>query len=355
MLAGVAALLSGMYAGLVRMGWMLPGLGPGLAALHGPLMVCGFVGTLVCVERTVGMRQRVAILIPILAALGMIGILAGVPAPWPAVIVSLASAGLIVAYATAMRLHGGVPLTVMALGGVAWLVGNLHWLAGVALHLPVGWWMGFLVLTVAGERLELSRMANPPPSARRLFTACVVLFCGGLTAGSVFPGHGHIPVGIALAALALWLFRFDIARRTIRSTGLPRFVAASLLSGYAWLLLGGAVMAGTGGVASGMTWDIIVHSVFVGFVFSMIFGHAPIIFPAVLGVPVHYRPLLYAPLALLHLSLIVRVAGDLAGNPVVRRAGGLLDAAAIILYLAMILGSALAGRGRAADETSARG
>ncbi|MDP6460624.1 MAG: hypothetical protein QGH59_02515, partial [Gemmatimonadota bacterium] len=148
---------------------------------------------------------------------------------------------------------------------------------------------------------------------------------------------------------------FDIARRTIRSTGLPRFVAASLLSGYAWLLLGGAVMAGTGGVASGMTWDIIVHSVFVGFVFSMIFGHAPIIFPAVLGVPVHYRPLLYAPLALLHLSLIVRVAGDLAGNPVVRRAGGLLDAAAIILYLAMILGSALAGRGRAADETSARG
>ena len=44
--------------------------------------------------------------------------------------------------------------------------------------------------------------------------------------------------GVGMIALAAWLLRYDIALMTIRRSGLPRFVAACLLSGYAWLGVG---------------------------------------------------------------------------------------------------------------------
>ena len=103
-----------------------------------------------------------------------------------------------------------------------------------------------------------------------------------------------------------------------------------------------------GGVTAGPFYDALLHAVFVGFVFSMIFGHAPIIFPAVLGVPPFYRPVLYAPLALLHASLALRIVADVAGYMALRRWGGLLGAAAIVLFLASVGYSMWASRSRAA-------
>jgi len=44
-------------------------------------------------------------------------------------------------------------------------------------------------------------------------------------------------------ALTLWLLRFDIARITIHKIGLPRFAAACLFSGYAWLAVRGLLGA----------------------------------------------------------------------------------------------------------------
>jgi hypothetical protein len=108
-------------------------------------------------------------------------------------------------------------------------------------------------------------------------------------------------LGVVLVLLAAWLFAFDLARLTIRQDRLPRYVAACLLAGYFWLGVGGALMA----LAVG--YDAALHAIFVGFVFSMVFGHAPVILPAVLRVRFPYHPLLYAPLVLLHASLAVRV------------------------------------------------
>ena len=58
MILAVAALLSGMWAGLIRIGWALPPLQPPLPMLHGPLMVCGFLGTLIGLERAVGTGMK---------------------------------------------------------------------------------------------------------------------------------------------------------------------------------------------------------------------------------------------------------------------------------------------------------
>jgi hypothetical protein len=128
-------------------------------------------------------------------------------------------------------------------------------------------------------------------------------------------------MGLVLVMLALWLFAFDLARVTVRQRGLPRYIAVCLLSGYAWLAFGGALLA------TATAYDAALHSIFVGFVFSMVFGHAPVILPAVLRVKLPYRSVLYLPLILLHASLAVRVFVSVG-------AGAWGNAAAIALFIA---------------------
>jgi hypothetical protein len=84
--------------------------------------------------------------------------------------------------------------------------------------------------------------------------------------------------GAGCLAIALWLLRFDIARKTIRQKGLPRFAATCLLSGYVWLGVSGLLGLLQGAVIAGPRYDAFLHTVLIGFVISMIFGHAPIIF-----------------------------------------------------------------------------
>lgn len=65
----------------------------------------------------------------------------------------------------------------------------------------------------------------------------------------------------------------------------------------------------------------------------MIFGHAPVIFPSVLGISIPYGPVFYVHVALLHTSLAFRVIGDLNLFDSLRRWGAWGNAAAILLFL----------------------
>ncbi len=87
-----------------------------------------------------------------------------------------------------------------------------------------------------------------------------------------------------------------------------------------------------------------LHMIFMGFVFSMIFGHAPIIVPALLGVQVPYTPLFYIHLSLLHLSLLLRMAGDLLLWLPGRRWGGMLNGVVVVLFLLVTAGTVMYGR-----------
>jgi hypothetical protein len=177
----------------------------------------------------------------------------------------------------------------------------------------VPWWIAFFALTIGGERLELSRYLKRTPAVRFAFVAIAALLL-------VTPLAPPL-MGIVLLLLALWLLAFDLARITVRQRGLPRYVAVCLLAGYVWLAVGGAL------VALQVAYDAALHAIFVGFVFSMVFGHAPVILPAVLRVKLPYHPVLYAPLALLHASLVVRVF-------ISTSAGAWGNAAAIALFIA---------------------
>jgi hypothetical protein len=341
---GFIGLLAGVLAGLARLGWQVPAIAAGNAALHGPLMICAFFGVVISLERAVAIGRKAAYLGPLVCGVGGVTTIIGMTnvAPWLFVAGSIV---LLLATLDIFRRQRALFTFTLTLGALAWVVGNVIWATGAAPYQAVPWWLAFLVLTIAGERLELSRFLPPSPIATRVFAAILAAIGLGLVGAS----HGWgVPVfAAALLALSGWLLKQDIARRTVRATGLTRYIAVCLLSGYAWLAAGSAIVLGAGSLQLGTpAYDAAVHALALGFVFSMVFGHAPIIVPSVLRVAVPYNPGFYVPLALLHVSLLVRIVGDGTDAFDWTRAGGLLSAIALAVFILNTAGAVFVGRRR---------
>jgi hypothetical protein len=337
MAAVLITLLAALWAGLIRLGWRWPALQPMLPALHGPLMISGFLGTLISLERAVAIRKPWTYIGPVLSGIGAIWLVMGLPLPVGQWLLLWGSLGLTAVFLYIIRQHTASYTVTMGLGALCWLAGNALWLGGWPIFRIVYWWAGFLVLTIVGERLELSRVARLSANAIRLFAGAVALFMLGLLAVLVWSGAGTRLIGLGLMALAVWLGLFDIARRTVRRTGLTRYIAVNLLLGYGWLLIGGLTALIIGQAVAGPRYDFMLHAVFVGFVFGMIFAHAPIIVPSILPIQVRFHPVLYGPTIFLHLALLLRAVGDVGGWQPVRAWGGLLNAVAILWFMGQMV------------------
>jgi hypothetical protein len=350
MALALVALVAAVWGGLVRLGLTLPQPPAAAVAFHGPLMVGGFLGTLIALERAVALGHPAGYAGPLATGLGALALIAGVSAPVGMALMAAGSAAMLGIFVVLLRRQATLFTAVMTLGALAWLVAQGLWATGWPVYRLALWWAGFLVLTIAGERLELSRLVRVSPVGRAAFLVAVTILGIGLVIGLAAPGAGARVTGTGCLALAAWLARHDVARRTVRQPGLTRFIALCLLSGYVWLAVGGVLAIAYGGVAAGPGYDAILHALFLGFVFAMIFGHAPIIFPAVLGVPVGFRPAFYGHLAVLHASVALRVAGDVTGWMPGREWGGALNALALGLFLASTLTSVLRPAGRPAPD-----
>ena len=330
----VFALLAGLWAGLLRMGWSLPPA-PTLANAHGPLMVCGFLGTLIPLERAVAIRKKWMFAAPALTALGWVLLLAR-PGLSGAVLFTL---GSLVTFAILLYMvirEPKIHTLVMAAGGLSWIVGNILWVMGMPIFQMVFWWMAFLILTIAGERLELNRVLKLSTRQVGIFVLLFLLILVGVSVTMIDLDIGTRLSGAGLLGLGFWFIKNDIARRNLHhSVPLTRYIAYSLFIGFLWLIVGGGLMLGIGAQYAGPYYDATLHILFVGFVMSMIFGHAPIIFPAIFQVQINFQPAFYIHLILLHVSLLIRVMGDLASLSVVRQWGGLLNEVAILLFLVM--------------------
>jgi hypothetical protein len=347
LLLGFVALFAGAGAGLVRLGYAMPNLIVGVAAWHGPLMICGFFGVVIALERAVAIGRAWAYAAPLLAGLGSAAVLLGAagPARW---LYLAGSIVLLLGSVDVWRRQRALFTLAIALAAACWSVGVAAWALGVPVHTVAPWWLDFLILTIAAERLELSRFMPPSPRAHRLFAVLLVVLPAA-TLASLHWSRALHAYGAALAGLAAWLLQYDIARRTVRQHELTRFIAVCLLSGYAWLAVGGGVIAAAGTLLPGSAgYDAALHALLLGFVFSMVFGHAPIIFPAVLRVAVPYHAMFYAPLVVLHTSLLLRLAGDASGGRGLLRTGGLMAALALALFVLVTV--IAVARGRVAER-----
>jgi hypothetical protein len=310
---GFVALVLGVAGGLARLVPALPAPSAAIA-WHGALMVSAFLGTVISLERAAAIDRLWAYAAPLLAGLGGLLVLCGVGVAGFALLVAAAAVFFVCSVAV-MRRQASLETATLAAGAAAWLAGNA---ALYRLGQPLGWWIAFFVLTIGAERLELSRYMKRDAFARGAFVA----LAAGVLAAALEPSLRA--QGALLVLFAAWLLRYDLARVTVRQKALPRFVALCLLAGYFWLAVGGALLVARG------PWDAALHAFFLGFVFSMIFGHAPVILPAVLGVRFPYSAALYAPLVLLHASVALRVA-------VSTTLGAWGNAAAIALFILIAL------------------
>lgn len=341
LLLGLLSLVGGVLAGLARLGIDVPTLAAAASGQHGALMIAAFFGTVIGLERAVALGHPAWYLAPAGSALGGIAVLAG-DARLGALL-CLGGGGVFFAGSVqvARTLPALFTLT-LAAGALALPLGNLVWFAHGAPAEAMPLWFGSLVLTVAGERLELTRLMPPQPGARKIFVALLAAFA--LTAPFAAVSGEARPLAAVLLCLAVWLLRNDVARRTVRGSGLPRFVAVALLSGY-FMLAVSAALGVAGAYAPGHIWrDAAVHALLLGFVFAMVVGHAPVIFPAVMKVRIPYHPAFYMPLLLLQASLLLRMAGGLLDHAAWRDAGALGNAAALALLVATLLARVASGR-----------
>jgi len=328
---GGLAMAFGLWTGLVRLGISLPaGATSSLAALHGAIMISGFLGTVISLERAVALGCWWAYGAPVLSSAGTLLLLAGMT-PAAALAFLLASAIMLVASANLVVRQPALFTVALAIGAGCWWVGTLQWLIGYSMPAVVGWWLNFLILTIAAERLELSRMAKPVPSSRITFALVVLLLLFGSAREELAAGWAPFTAAGMLGCSA-WLLRHDLACRTVRLAGQPRFAAVSILAGHVWLAAAGALLAMVPPGAMVFSYDAAVHAVALGFVLSMVFGHAQIVLPVLTGARVRYSSFAYGPLALLHASVVLRVGGDLLEWVDLRAVSAIATIFALVLY-----------------------
>jgi hypothetical protein len=331
-----ACLLAGIAGGLLRLGvgasaadWV------GHAAVaHGMLMLSGFFGSVIGIERAVALKLRWAFAAPLASALAGIAMAAGWPGlgAWLAV----AGAGVFVAVNIQVLLRQRAPHTwLLLVSALMWFAAALGHAFAVPAQAALALGFAFLVTTIAAERLEMTRLMRRRPTAQALLTLLVAGLAFAALLSGLAPRGGGVLYGAVLTLLALWLGVYDIARRTLFAQGLPRYMAVCLLTGYAWLAAAGVAWAGT---SLGLPWrDLALHGLGLGFVFSMVMGHAPVILPAVARIKLGFGPWFYVPLALLHGSLLWR-AGPGLGDGAQRALAGRWNAVALGAFaLAMLL------------------
>lgn len=320
------SLIVGIIGGWLRLGWAQFNITEA-AFHHGIIMTGSFIGALISMERAVVMEKKAWFLIPILAILALPLNLLGFT---QIAIISLvlSSAGLtFLMYIQSTRVKEASHY-VITLGAFSWAVGNALLLKSDFIPMVVPWWIAFLLFTIVGERLELSRFLP----VKKIFIVLLYVLIVGVFASFFIPFHfgGSRITGILIALIALWLLRFDMARKSIKKKGEYRYIGLGLIVGFVWLLVHALIMIFMENHA--LYYDLWVHSFFLGFAFSMIWAHAPIIFPAVVKVKrLIYHPMLFIPWLLFQLSLIGRVWASFAGNIELRQFFGVANGWIILL------------------------
>ena len=166
-------------------------------------MICGFMGTVIGVERAVAVKLRAAWLAPWHLALG------------PCACWSIRRRRRRAVACRCRVLHrrqrcrcassAGRAHPAAARGGfgvVDWLRAVLR-RPGDAASLP--WWFAFLVMTIAAERLEMTRLMRRRPGANASLWLLLGLMALGAALTSFSVRIGGVLYGLSLLLLALWL------------------------------------------------------------------------------------------------------------------------------------------------------
>lgn len=380
--AGLAALL-GLAAALIRADLIHPSGRVPLADLHGGLMVYGFLGSAIGLERAVAYRSggsdkpRWGFLAP---ALGLVGALLGVlvlvasafgfapglariellaGTPW-----TLSMLALTAVYVAIWQRQASTEVLIQVLGSLVGLVGAAGWVGGLDSAVLAPAWLLFLVLTVVGERVELARVVFSDIRLESCILGLCLLLVLMLPVQSLTPRVGYPLLGLSLAVLLLVMVSHDVAKATFRHGGLPGFMGTCMLSAYAWGLLAALIWM-VAPLDSRTYWgDMALHALAIGFIMTMVIAHVCMIVPSVIRRPLPFHHLLWVAWGLMQVGLLIRLLGTLRLFTPMWKVGnalnvlGMLAMMVTVVYLAVsgkrILASKRGHRQEGADSRSAR-
>ncbi len=327
---GAAALVLGIYTGLARGGIEHRFIA---ADLHAVLMVLGFFGTVFALVRAAEVEHRWAVLAPTASAAAVLAL----PFVRPLGGLLLVTAGSLVAATYLVGASAARRTTADTLG----LIGALAWVAAAA------WWLSgagpvritpllavFLVLTlVRTQTAQDGRAGRDLEIGAAVGSAAVVLAVGAAVAlswrssGLLFAGGGLVALAAGLAPTA--------RRRLAEARKAPtRFEATCVALATGWLAVSGLLWLAAGaGVSGALLTDAVVHSLFLGAVFTHVMGLTPTLLPRLLDVPVVSTRTAYLPVALLQVSVLGRIVADLAGSASWREIALHGNVAALLLFL----------------------
>ena len=334
--AGIS-LLAGLDGALLLLGVWSPVMSTRLSKWHGPLMVLGFVGTVICLERAVALGHRLAYLVPAMSGFGVIVLLAPLPfdsARAGLALLTLAQLGLLTIYVPLWRRSHDDAVVIQGAGAFCAAGAAALLTTGAHVSQIVGWLACYMILTICGERLELSRLTM---ARNRALSALCLAVVAALLVSVVSPAIGWRVLGVVLIGLAVWLCRHDVARGGLRRGGQAAYIGTLLMFGFLWLATAGIVCTIQRPPTSRNGYDAVVHSLFLGFTMGMILGHAPIILPAVLQVRLEWTTWFWLPAFLLEASLLVRIGiGDGLDRSAAVQAGGTVNVLSLLTLVAVI-------------------
>lgn len=352
----VIAVITGTLTALNRAG--LPALNQphDLVAAHGALMVFGFLGTAITLERGVAYHTggsdspRWGFVAPLLSGLAVVslfamGFLPALPPHWtaiPGTLWAASMATLVGVYVGIWQWQNSPTLLLQMLGALSGFVSMILWALGWNATVLAPSWMVLLVLTIVGERLELARV-----SFRGRYVTGTVMVCGVLALVGGFLVLVVRPVGYVLLGLSftvmLSVMAFnDIARRTWRLPGFTGFMGWAMLMGYFWGILGSLAwlfVPQTNLHAPLSTFALDCFDL--GLVMSMVIAHVFLIIPAVVERPLAWPKAMWAPLVVLQIGLVFGLVGGLRASSVLSKAASLMEIAALLLMVITMVVAAI--------------
>ncbi|MEB2785334.1 hypothetical protein [Algoriphagus persicinus] len=329
----VLGLVLGISGGWIRLGsTLIPIASAGMN--HGLLMVGCFLGTLISIERAMVLKKKIWLVIPFLTGLSSLFFLTGM-IQIGLLLLLVGSLGLgIIMHLQSVR-HPHFHTFLLYAGAMFWFIGNfMTWRSGL-IAAGTTWWMGFLLFTIVGERLELSQFLPVPPWTKKALVIHLLLVFIGL----LVPFHtwGNEILGLGILLIAVWLLVFDIAKVIAKKTEQFRYLGVGLSTGYLWLGGQGIILFAL--ESHPLFYDLILHTFFLGFTFSMIWAHAPSIFPTIFGIrETPYHPILWVTWTLFQVSLAGRVLFSLMESYELRKAFGVANGYLILIQFGIMAG-----------------
>lgn len=303
------AIFLGIWRIAVTRGFNLPPI-PESWPPHGEIMLGGFLASLIMFERMIALPINGLIWVPYVYATSALMLHSG--NPFARYIHFAALAGwLLHRWFAYRKFHRWEKPLIESVAFVT-LTSALMYPGGFVARPEVALQgLAFPIAVIAVERLEMSFLIKKTGS--RLVLIGLIGWCllwnalswRGIPNLSVM---GFITL-LLVASIAFYDATLRVAQKQI--DGIHKFLRSALMLSYVWLFLAGLTMTASSQISSAIFKDVLFHLIGLGFIFTMILGHAPLILSATLGELSSKRiPLI--PFILFQLGTLLRILGDFA-------------------------------------------